>query len=51
LSDSKVLTHSKVVNADYLERSFVNNRQTKDIINNLHLTLKSNDETIFKLQS
>ena len=28
-----------------------NIRQTKDIINNLHLTIKQSDETIFKLQT
>ncbi len=26
------------------------NRQTKEIINNLHISLKQSDETIFKLQ-
>ena len=28
-----------------------NIKQTKDIMNNLHVTIKHNDETIFKLQS
>lgn len=28
-----------------------NIKQTKDIMNNLHLTIKHHDETIFKLQS
>lgn len=28
-----------------------NTRQTKDIINNLHINLKQNDETIFRLQT
>lgn len=43
LFDSKILSQSKVANAQYMERSMANNRQTKDIINNLHLTLKNND--------
>jgi hypothetical protein len=51
LEDSKVLGQAKQVNAEYLDRSMTNNRQTKDIINNLHLTIKGNDEVIFKLQS
>ena len=33
------------------EQQVGNIKQTKDIMNNLHATIKHNDETIFKLQS
>ena len=33
------------------EQQVGNIKQTKDIMNNLHVTIKHNDETIFKLQS
>jgi hypothetical protein len=42
LYESKV-THSKVVAIEQTERSLNNNRQTKDIINSLHLSIKTND--------
>jgi len=42
LFESK-LSQSKVAGNEQLERSMTNTRQTKDIINNLHLTIKTND--------
>jgi chromosome segregation ATPase len=47
--ESKILTSSKVNVSE--NEPLSNTRQTKDIINNLHISLKQNDETIFRLQN
>lgn len=48
LYESKRLSSLK---ASHLEPEPASTRQTKDIINNLHLTIKQSDESIFKLQA
>jgi hypothetical protein len=42
LYESKV-SHSKAVAIEQAERPVNSNRQTKDIINSLHVTIKTND--------
>ena len=48
LYESKRLSSLKASN---IEEQPATTRQTKDIINNLHITIKQSDETIFKLQT
>jgi hypothetical protein len=50
LFESKMLSNSKIFSGE-VEHNLNNTKQTKDIMNSLHQSLKQNDETIFKLQS
>ena len=49
LYESKRLNNMKASNASFEAQS--NTRQTKDIISNLHLTIKQSDEALFKVQN